>query len=101
VSTESAGDIAFSYFDAMLDGQDWISLPPGCPVERDELHAMACAVAVAVTRSSFMLDLLNGPGSKAALLRDLLARMWAAGYKAGSATTTAHGKGDVPRETKE
>lgn len=87
-----AEKIARSYFIAMCEEQDWISLPTGCALDGDELRALAVRMATSVTKSHVMLGVLNGPGNGTVKLRQLLARTWAAGYKAGSAT-------GVPRET--
>jgi len=101
VMTESVDDIAFSYFEAMLEGQDWISLPPSCPVDGAELQVTARTMAAAVTLSTLLIDMVNGPGGKGEKLEDLLSRVWAAGFKSGSAATASLGRDNVPRETKE
>src|SRR5574341_1962308 len=83
-------EIARSYFIAMGEGQDWLSLPPAAPFTAPELRLLADLMADATTRSGrFMLETLNGPGDIVTRLRHLLARTWAAGAKSGVAMAHA------------
>ena len=78
-------DIARSYYLAMGEGQDWMSLPPASPFTAPELRLIAELMSDATLRSPAMLDLVNGTGSYTIRLRHLLARVWAAGAKSGVA----------------
>lgn len=82
-------EIARSYYLAMGEGQDWMSLPPASPFTAPELRLLAELMASATTNGSIMLEVINGTGSYSARLRHLLARVWAAGAKSGVAMAHA------------
>lgn len=89
-------DIARSYFIAMQEGQDWMSLPPASPFTAPELRLLADLMATATTNSSVMLEVINGTGSYTTRLRHLLTRVWAAGAKSGVAMAHAAAVKDNP-----
>ncbi len=78
-------EIARSYFIAMAEGQDWVSLPPASPFTARELRLLADLMATATVNSPTMLDVINGTGSYISRLHRLLTRTWAAGAKSGVA----------------
>lgn len=79
---------AQSNFHDMLDGHDWMVSPQDCALTGEEIREMAELFARSFARSRAVLDMTNGPGSYTNRMELALARVWAAGFKSGSAVAT-------------